>query len=156
MTFQTCVESVIHTATVSISFRKEASAMPTHKCALLLTTVIFWYGLTEEQWLADQLQRLRDYIASRVDQCDEDWAEIDVYESEKDFERLFEDIRQKRVNVILALSLDPPVLSAKQVLNLLDVATEKAVTLIALDDDTEGAPFEAWLLDRLLDSITGG
>lgn len=130
--------------------------MPTHKCALLLTTVIFWYGLTEEQWLADQLQRLRDYIASRVDQCDEDWAEIDVYESEKDFERLFEDIRQKRVNVILALSLDPPVLSAKQVLNLLDVATEKAVTLIALDDDTEGAPFEAWLLDRLLDSITGG
>src|SRR5664280_3823498 len=59
------------------------------------------------------------------------WRGKDALRS-KEFQRLFEDIRLKRVNVILAGSLDRVSRSVKDFQHLLEVLTKEEVELISL------------------------
>ena len=120
------------------------SSSPVRKCALLTRVSTTMQSRVEEGSLKNQLERLRAHIAYRNSNYDERWVEIDTYEMKavsgkdalrsKEFLRLFEDIRLKRVNVILAGSLDRVSRSVKDFQHLLEVLTKEEVELISLKE----------------------
>src|SRR5664280_689998 len=117
---------------------------PVRKCALLTRVSTTMQSRVEEGALKNQLERLRAHLAYRNSNYDERWVEIDTYEMKavsgkdalrsKEFQRLFEDIRLKRVNVILAGSLDRVSRSVKDFQHLLEVLTKEEVELISLKE----------------------
>src|ERR1017187_7654404 len=122
----------------------QASMAPVRKCALLNRVSTTMQSRVEEGSLKNQLERLRAHIAYRNSNYDERWVEIDTYEMKavsgkdalrsKEFQRLFEDIRLKRVNVILAGSLDRVSRSVKDFQHLLEILTKEEVELISLKE----------------------
>src|ERR1017187_6040040 len=121
----------------------QASMAPVRKCALLTRVSTTMQSRVEEGSLKNQLERLRAHIAYRNSNYDER-VEIDTYEMKavsgkdalrsKEFQRLFEDIRLKRVNVILAGSLDRVSRSVKDFQHLLEILTKEEVELISLKE----------------------
>src|ERR1039458_4214675 len=120
----------------------QTSMAPVRKCALLTRVSTTMQSRVAEGSLKNQLERLRAHIAYRNSNYDERWVEIDTYEMKavsgkdalrsKEFQRLFEDIRLKRVNVILAGSLDRVSRSVKDFQHLLEVLTKEEVELLSL------------------------
>src|SRR5450759_3985991 len=141
----------------------QASMAPVRKCALLTRVSTTMQSRVEEGSLKNQLERLRAHIAYRNANYDERWVEIDTYEMKavsgkdalrsKEFQRLFEDIRLKRVNVILAGSLDRVSRSVKDFQHLLEVLTKEEVELISLKETLDTSTAHGRFFVNLMASL---
>src|ERR1017187_3840948 len=141
----------------------QASMAPVRKCALLTRVSTTMQSRVEEGSLKNQLERLRAHIAYRNANYDERWLEIDTYEMKavsgkdalrsKEFQRLFEDMRLKRVNVILAGSLDRVSRSVKDFQHLLEVLTKEEVELISLKETLDTSTAHGRFFVNLMASL---
>src|ERR1035441_3318906 len=139
------------------------SSTPVRKCALLTRVSTTMQSRVEEGSLKNQLERLRAHIAYRNSNYDERWVEIDTYEMKavsgkdalrsKEFQRLFEDMRLKRVNVILAGSLDRVSRSVKDFQHLLEILTREGAELIPLKETLDTSTAHGRFFVNLMASL---
>jgi len=115
---------------------------PVKRVALVLRVSTDRQARNEEGSLKNQIQRLRQHIEYKSVTCGEDWTEAGVYELKgisgknsmrsKEFERLFADIREGRVNTVLCTALDRICRSVKDFLWFFEFLNEQKAEFVCL------------------------
>jgi len=114
----------------------------------------------EEGSLKNQLQRLRQYIEYRHSACGESWVETSHYELKgisgknsmrsQEFERLFADVRDGRVNTILCTALDRICRSVKDFLWFFEFINEQKVEFVCLKQNYDTISAQGRLLVTMM------
>ena len=119
-----------------------SDAAPIRRVGLVVRVSTERQAENEEGSLKNQLQRLRQHIEYKRSVAGEEWIEAAVYEmravSGKDslrsaeFERLFDDVRSRRINTILCPALDRISRSVKDFLQFFEFINEHDVEFVCL------------------------